>query len=67
MHVFTRGECPVIAAPVQRDVDGIPKGSHFILLKRANLSFSVFSREREDGSAPYILRVLPPRIGRLLA
>jgi hypothetical protein len=26
----------MIAAPVQCDVDGIPKGSHYVLLKRAN-------------------------------
>jgi hypothetical protein len=27
----------MIAAPVQCDVDGIPKGSHYVLLKRANV------------------------------
>jgi hypothetical protein len=27
----------MIAAPVQCDVDGIPKGSHYVLLKRASL------------------------------
>jgi hypothetical protein len=26
----------MIATPVQCDVDGIPKGSHYVLLKQAN-------------------------------
>src|SRR5499427_7507462 len=29
MHVFVRGDCTMIAAPVQCDIDGVPKGSHF--------------------------------------
>src|SRR3989441_4115610 len=29
MQVFVRGDCTMIAAPVQCDVDGIPKGSHY--------------------------------------
>ena len=29
MQVFVRGDCTMIAAPVQCDVDGVPKGSHF--------------------------------------
>src|SRR5437660_1057966 len=29
MQVFVCGDCTMIAAPVQRDVDGVPKGSHF--------------------------------------
>src|ERR1700737_1805682 len=29
MQVFVRGDCTMIAAPVQGDVDGVPKGSHF--------------------------------------
>src|SRR5215475_10392373 len=37
MQVFVRDHCTMIAAPVQRDVDGIPKGSHYVLLKRANV------------------------------
>src|SRR5262249_32076673 len=36
MHVFVRDYCTMIAAPVQGDVDGIPKGSHYVFLKRAN-------------------------------
>ncbi len=28
MQVFVRDDCSMIAAPVQCDVDGIPKGSH---------------------------------------
>jgi hypothetical protein len=30
MHVFVRDPYAMIAAPVQRDVDGIPKGSHSV-------------------------------------
>ena len=30
MQVFVRGNCTMIAAPVQCDVDGIPKGSHYV-------------------------------------
>jgi hypothetical protein len=30
MQVFVRDNCTVIAAPVQCDVDGIPKGSHYV-------------------------------------
>ena len=37
MQVFVRDHFTMIAAPVQCDVDGIPKGSHYVLLKRANL------------------------------
>jgi hypothetical protein len=29
MYVFVRDHCTMIAAPVQCDVDGIPKGSHY--------------------------------------
>src|SRR5258707_2178774 len=29
MQVFVRGNCTMIAAPVQCDVDGIPKGPHY--------------------------------------
>jgi hypothetical protein len=29
MQLFVRDDCTMIAAPVQRDVDGIPKGSHY--------------------------------------
>jgi hypothetical protein len=29
MQVFVRGNCTMIAAPVQCDVDGIPKGFHY--------------------------------------
>jgi hypothetical protein len=28
MQLLVRGYCTMIAAPVQSDVDGIPKGSH---------------------------------------
>ncbi len=30
MQVFVREHCTVIAAPVQCDVDGVPKRSHFV-------------------------------------
>src|SRR2546429_9816401 len=30
MHLFVRDHCTMIAAPVQGDVDGIPKGSHYV-------------------------------------
>ena len=30
MQVFVRDHCTMIAAPVQCDVDGIPKGSHYV-------------------------------------
>jgi hypothetical protein len=30
MHVFVRDHYTMIAAPVQCDVDGIPKGSHCV-------------------------------------
>jgi hypothetical protein len=30
MQVFVRRDCAMIAAPVQCDVDGIPKGSHYV-------------------------------------
>jgi hypothetical protein len=36
MYVFVRDAFTMIAAPIQCDVDGIPKGSHYVLLKRVN-------------------------------
>ncbi|WP_429552454.1 hypothetical protein [Paraburkholderia sp. MM5477-R1] len=36
MQVFVRDHFTMIAATVQCDVDGIPKGSHYVLLKRSN-------------------------------
>jgi hypothetical protein len=30
MQLFVRDPCTMIAAPVQCDVDGIPKGSHYV-------------------------------------
>ena len=30
MQLFVRGDCTMIAAPVQRDVDGVSKGSHHV-------------------------------------
>jgi len=41
MQLFVRGNCTMIAAPVQCDVDGIPKGSHSVrvppMVKRSQL------------------------------
>src|SRR5262245_37810960 len=48
MYVFVRDPYPMITAPVQCDVDGISKGSHYLLLKRADeprLSFRSHQRE----------------------
>jgi hypothetical protein len=36
VHLFVRGDGMMIAAPVQCDVDGVPKGSHYVLLKPPN-------------------------------
>src|SRR5262245_27881153 len=36
IDVFVREHSTMIAAPVQCDVDGIPKRSHYVLLERAN-------------------------------
>jgi hypothetical protein len=35
MQFFIRDDCTMIAASVQGDVDGIPKGLHCVLLIRA--------------------------------
>src|SRR6516162_5661682 len=46
MQDFVRGNCTMIAAPVQCDVDGIPKGSHFRAPERVSvlLDRSFFSK-----------------------
>jgi hypothetical protein len=31
MQFFVHEHCPMVAAPVQCDVDGIPKGSHCVM------------------------------------
>jgi hypothetical protein len=36
MQFFVCGTCTMIDAAVQRDVDGIPKGSHYVLLMWPN-------------------------------
>src|SRR5881409_2220217 len=51
MQVFVRGYRTMIAAPVQCDVDGIPKGSHYVLSDR-----QVQSRGVAEGRAPSALR-----------
>jgi hypothetical protein len=45
----------MIAAPVQGDVDGIPKGSHYVLLKRANVQHEL---RREAPSASCFMLLL---------
>jgi hypothetical protein len=35
MHLLVRDDRPVVAASVQGDVDGIPKGPHYELLRGA--------------------------------
>jgi hypothetical protein len=37
MQLFVRGDCTMITAAVQRDVDGISKGLHYVLLKWPNI------------------------------
>src|SRR5207302_304021 len=44
MHVFARGYRTMIAAPVQCDVDGIPKGSHFAKVPPAGPLLARFGR-----------------------
>jgi hypothetical protein len=51
MQVFVCGDCTMIAASVQSDVDGIPKGSHYMLLKRANEKLTD-DEERGDDARP---------------
>jgi hypothetical protein len=43
MQVFVRGPFTMIAAPVQCDVDGIPKGSHYVSVPPIKVSLDVFS------------------------
>jgi hypothetical protein len=63
MQVFVHEHCTVIAAPVQRDVDVIPKGSHYARVLRAIDSFLKLIRgriETTEGGAPgrRLLRLL---------
>src|SRR5262249_42187934 len=50
MQVFVREHFTVIAAPVQCDVDGIPKGSHYvrvpIAIRRPNVPMSGAEAQR---------------------
>jgi hypothetical protein len=34
MQLLVRDDCPMIAAPVQGDVDGVAKWSHYVLLNK---------------------------------
>src|SRR5437899_3683865 len=42
MQVFVRGDCTMIAAPVQCDVDGVPKGSHYITVSTIKVRLRSF-------------------------
>src|SRR5215213_10352800 len=42
MQVFVRGHLTMIAAPVQCDVDGIPKGSHCVSVSPIKVRFGSF-------------------------
>jgi hypothetical protein len=52
MQLFVRDDCAMIAAPVQCDVDGIPKGSHFVLTEMARESICRFVSPEESAVAP---------------
>ena len=43
MQVFVRAHCTMIAAPVQCDVDKIPKGSHCVSVPPIKVRLEVFS------------------------
>ena len=51
MQVFVRGYCTMIAAPVQCDVDGIPKGLHCARVSPTGKTSKV-SQERIAGEYP---------------
>jgi hypothetical protein len=61
VQFFVRKYGTMIAAPVQCDVDGIPKGSHNVFLKRANVKDSMrrappcndFALQARDGGAEH--------------
>src|SRR5262249_35293867 len=55
MKVFVRGHLAVITAPVQCDVDGVPKGSHCVLLERGSRP----KRWASSGCAAYRLHHRP--------
>jgi hypothetical protein len=62
MQVFVGDPDAMIAAAVQCDVDGIPKGSHYVLLKRANGS----RYRRLEGRDSFPKRINPkPQKGNL--
>jgi hypothetical protein len=62
MQVFVRDHCTMIAAPVQCDVDGIPKGSHYvrvpIAIGRPNVRRLSGSRRAEGDERVRCTRVL---------
>jgi hypothetical protein len=59
MQVFVREHCTMIAAPVQCDVDGIPKGSHYVML---NPSQSPRHRRFCAASANFVTPGALPRL-----
>jgi hypothetical protein len=44
MQLFVRDHGPTIAAPVQGDVDGIPKGSHWLSVSPITVRLDVFTQ-----------------------
>src|SRR5262245_16061226 len=46
VQVFVRDHYTMVAATVQRYVDGVPKGSHYVLLKRAKTEDQLRGRRR---------------------
>jgi hypothetical protein len=47
MQVVVRGDCAMIAAPVQCDVDGVPKGSHFAKVPSFEVDFDKVASAKE--------------------
>ena|SRR5687768_8350425 len=58
MQLFVADFCGMVAASVQRDVDGIAKGSHYVFLKRERpglsnpLGVTEYRQEPECGADP---------------
>src|SRR2546430_10252857 len=51
MQVFVRGDCTMIAAPVQCDVDGVPEGSHYITVSTIKGWGKKFSHKRSRSTS----------------
>jgi hypothetical protein len=48
MQFFVRGTCTMIDAAVQRDVDGIPKGSHYARVPPTGIQKSPWRKRGHD-------------------